>query len=93
MNNQPLHYLQFTSSQWEEIQSLSFDPFHIKTYTPMTRPQWVAIGHIALGKAQRIEDGQYCDSDGECDCEEWSKDLREISDIIFNEFQPGDSNF
>ena len=60
----------------------------------MTRGQWMAIAHMALGKAERIESGHYGDDgseeDPDYDPESWADQLRSIASVILDEFKPGD---
>lgn len=83
--------LDFTDDEWEEIQSLGFEPFEIDYQDPMTRGQWMAIAHMSIGKATLIEDGRYDMGDEEeGDNEEWADQLRGIADTILEFFKPGD---
>lgn len=87
-----IYHLEFTNHQWEEIFSLAFVPFFMTIGDKATRAQWVAVGQMCLGKAQMIEDGYYggsCPDEG-VDISEWAQDLRDIAEIIFAKFQPGD---
>ena len=83
--------IEFTDVQWEEIASMAFDGFEPVPGEPLSRGQWIAIAHMALGKAQRIEEGHYGDgAEGEDDDDEhWADELREIASQILNEFKPG----
>jgi len=89
------HYsLPFSSSQWEELICMSFEPFEFGEGDSLTRGQWMALAHMALGKAQRIESGDYgadpsSDDDG-VDLVAWAEELREIAQVILAKFQPGD---
>ena len=81
----------FDKQQWEELESLTFTGFEINRETPMARDQWVALGHMCLGKAQRIEEGQYGEPEDDMDDNsEWAEELRAIAAVIFGEFQSGD---
>jgi hypothetical protein len=87
------HSIDFTAVQWEEIQSLSFEPFDIREREAMTRGQWLALAQMALGKSVMIADGRYDMGDeDDKDNEEWADELREIADTILTKFQPGDGN-
>lgn len=97
-----LYDLTFSAKQWQEIESLGFEPFEPMTGESLTRGQWCAIGEMCLGKAQRIDAGDYGMEDGEgnatdADLEavgdspaQWAEDLRGIAAIIFREFKSGD---
>lgn len=78
--------LSFTEQQWEEIESCSFTGFAIATGKPMWRDQWMAVGHMLMGKASRLRLGEY---DGEPD-DKWANELDAIADVVFEHFQPGD---
>ncbi len=80
--------LEFTPQEWEEIDSLASGLIEIKADMPRTH--WIAIGNMALGKAQRLEEGAYGPDDDGCDSERWAEELRAIAAIIFDTFQPGD---
>lgn len=83
--------LEFSNQQIEEIESLWCDGFEPDPTEPQSRRVWVAIGHIALGKAERIATGQYGEPDDDMDDnEEWADELREIAGIIFDAFRAGD---
>jgi hypothetical protein len=83
--------LRFSQQQIEEIESMWFEGFEPDPREPQVRGVWVAIGHMALGKAQRIAAGEYGEPDDDMDDnEDWAEELREIADIIFSEFQSGD---
>ncbi len=85
--------LEFSESQQEEIISLGFEPFEPDPTQPMIRGQWMAIAEMALGKAVRIERGDYeaITEDGfDSDDREWAEELRDIAHIILGFFQPGD---
>ena len=80
--------LEFAPQEWEEIDSLASGIIEVNADMPRTN--WMAIGNMALGKAQRLEEGAYGLADDECDSERWAEELRAIADKIFSEFQPGD---
>ena len=82
----------FTRKQWQEIESMGFEGFEPMPDEPLSRCQWMAIAHMALGKAQRIEEGHYGDgAEGEDeDDESWADELRGIASQILDEFKPGD---
>ena len=80
--------MEFTDEQWEEISSMGFDSFEPVPGEPLSRGQWIAIAHMALGKAQRIEEGHY--GGGEEDDPDWAGELRGIASKIMDEFKPGD---
>lgn len=84
--------LEFSDSDWEEILSLTFPPFEIEQGEPLIRIQWIAIGHMCLGKAYRINTGAYDepDFDDGCDLPAWAEQLQNIAEKIFETFQPGD---
>lgn len=74
---------------------MSFEPFEFGQGDELTRGQWMALAHMALGKAQRIEANHYGvsnrDDEGDgVDTEEWANNLRQIADTILGFFQPGD---
>lgn len=78
----------FSDQDWEEIASLGFEPFTIEPGQALTRQQWMAVAHMALGKAQRIENGDY----GEDVDNGWADQLRLIAETITDHFRPGDGN-
>lgn len=83
--------LRFSEQQIEEIESMWCDGFEPDPTKPQPRNVWIAIGHMALGKAQRIEAGEYGEPEDDMDDnEDWVTDLRDIADIIFGEFKAGD---
>jgi hypothetical protein len=83
--------LDFSDQEQEEIEAMWFEGFEPDPTEPQSRSVWVAIGHMALGKAQRIEDGEYGEPEDDMDDnEEWSDQLRGIASVIFNEFRAGD---
>ncbi len=87
------YQLEFTENEWEEIEALSFFPFVIVLGDTLTRPQWVALGNMALGKAQRIQQGAFGEGDedmGGRSNKEWADQLRGIATKIFDKFLPGD---
>ena len=82
--------MEFTAKQWEEIEGMGFDGFKPMPDTALSRVQWIAIAHMALGKAQRIEDGNYGGgAEGEDD-EDWADELRAIASKILDKFKAGD---
>lgn len=84
--------LRFDPDQWEELIAMSFEPFEFGESDELTRGQWMALAHMALGKAQRVESGHYGDADEfeHQDSSRWAAELREIADIILDKFRPGD---
>lgn len=87
------HSIDFTPGQWEEICSLSFEPFDIAEGEALTRGQWLAVAEMALGKSVMIAAGRYDMDDQDDDGnEKWADELREIADTILAKFQPGDGN-
>jgi hypothetical protein len=83
--------LRFNKQQAEEIRSMWADGFEPEPHEPQTRRTWVAIGHMALGKAQRIAAGEYGEPEDDMDDnEEWAEELRGIAETIFGEFKSGD---
>ena len=83
--------LNFSDRDWEELVSLTFEPFEFGYDEPLTRGQWLALAHMALGKAQLIDDGQYDIGDGhDSENPEWAAHLRSIAHRILDEFQPAD---
>ena len=84
--------MEFTDKQWEEIVGMGFDGFEPMPDKAFSRVQWIAIAHIALGKAQRIEDGHYGGgAEGEDEDDgDWADELRAIASKILDKFQPGD---
>ena len=97
---QELYEFEFSDDQWDELVSMSFEPFEFSAGEKLTRGQWMALAEMALGKAQRIEEGFYGmvdendndigDADG-VNVEEWAEQLRAIAAVIFQYFQPGDN--
>jgi hypothetical protein len=83
--------LEFTDDEWEEIYALSFYPFEINEPVPLTRGQWTAIAHMAIGKAVLVGRGRYnmCDEDA-MDNPAWVADLNGIANKILAIFLPGD---
>lgn len=89
--SQTLYKLELTAQQVEEVEALAFTGFEIDVFAGLGRDQWVAIGHMCLGKAQRIEAGEYGEPEDEMDDNaEWAEELRGVAEIIFGEFQSGD---
>lgn len=87
------HSIDFTAKQWEEICSLSFEPFDIAEGEALTRGQWLAVAEMALGKSVMIAAGRYdLGDEDDNDNQQWADELREIADTIFAKFQPGDGN-
>lgn len=86
-----LYRLDFSVDDWEEIQSLGFEPFEIEPFESLTRGQWMAVAHMCIGKAELIDNGR-CDmgDEREGDNQEWADQLRGIADTILQFFQPGD---
>lgn len=82
--------LQFSEEDWEEICALCFDPFEFDSEEALTRGQWMAIGDMLLGKAYRIEAGNFADDGPGDDNPAWVAQLRRIADVIFGFFKPGD---
>lgn len=95
--NRQVYALEFSEEHWDEIDDLveCFDPPPLADGAGergFPRPVWIAIGHMALGKARRVDEGVY-DFDGEKDDEwvdDWVDDLESIAETILAEFQPGD---
>ena len=90
------YVVEFDDDEWEEIEAMCFEGFHLESGEAFLREQWVALGHIALGKAQRIEDGVYggCDIyDDESANSAWVDQLRGISAKVFSFFRSGDCQF
>lgn len=79
-----LYTFEFSDSDWEEITSLFVVP---PLFQHMSRQEWTSIAHMALGKAQCIDDGRYGDDE---DDKEWADQLRGIASTILDYFQPGD---
>ena len=87
------HSIDFSSKQWVEICSLSFEPFDIGEGEAMIRGQWLAVAQMALGKSMMLAEGRYDMGDeDDTDNEEWADELREIADTILAKFKPGDGN-
>ena len=83
------YLLDFTNADWDEIECLGFGEFQPQPSMP--RAEWVAVGLLALGKAQRIDEGFYDLSEAAAgDDAIWAAQLRCIAAQIFNKFQPGD---
>lgn len=82
--------IEFDDNQWDELVSMSFEPFEFGPGEALTRGQWMALGHMALGKAQRLDSGAYGDNGEDVDTEEWAEELRTIASTIFEKFQAGD---
>ena len=84
----------FSTKQCNEIENLPAS-FRLKPANKQSRAVWMDIGHIALGKAQRIEAGNYGEDNGDgyedgVDISAWAAELREIAGKIFDYFKPGD---
>lgn len=81
--------LSFTEKQWEEIEALAFPGFDPRFFPVKTRGEWMAIQNMLLGKALRIERGDFSlqETDGD---EIWAGELRLIADVIYREFKAGD---
>lgn len=94
MSEAQKYRMAFTRPEWEEVCALGFDDFHPEHGKPMTRAGWVAVGHMLLGKAERIERGLYGggpDEDMDMDeCLAWANQLRGIADKVFYKFKPED---
>lgn len=74
---------------WEELDSLALGLFEVKDEMP--RNQWLALGFMANGKAQLIEQGRYDMGDEDnADNADWATDLRHIAHTVFDYFKPGD---
>lgn len=88
----PPYKLKFSSQQWEELISMTFEPFTFGKGARLTRGQWMAMGEMALGKAQRVDAGIYKigEQDDEVNMPQWAEELRDIAAVIFDFFQPGD---
>ena len=82
----------FTAKQWEEIEGMGFEGFAPTPDKALSRVHWIAIAHMALGKAQRIEDGTYGGgAEGEDEDDgDWEDELRAIASKILNKFRRGD---
>lgn len=88
--NPNLYALDFCESDWNEIESLAFGPF-VPDREGMSRSEWMAIANIALGKALRIEEGDFDMRDeDDRDNSNWAQQLRDIAHTILAEFRPGD---
>jgi hypothetical protein len=87
-----LYKLEFTEEQWQELISLSFEPFEFGEGDELTRGQWMALAHMCVGKAERVKRGDYGPANDvePFDPEQWAEDLESIANTILNEFQPGD---
>lgn len=81
--------MEFTAEQWEEIEGMGFEGFEPMPDKALSRVQWIAIAHMALGKAQRIEDGNY-GGGAEGDDGDWADELRAIACKILGKFKAGD---
>jgi len=81
--------LPFSEKQWDEIESLAFPGFEPSIGSAKTRGEWMAIQNMLLGKALRIERGDFSlqETDGD---EIWAGELRLIADVIYREFKAGD---
>lgn len=91
-----MYKLEFTAEEWEEIEAMSFTGFTPSRGKPLDRSQWIAVAHMALGKAERIEAGEYGkpeDDDDDADELDWSQTLRGIAEKITGQFKPGDGRF
>ena len=80
--------IDFTRKQWEEIQSLSFEPFDIGEGEALTRGQWLAVAQMALGNRRPVRHGRR----GRQGQRAVGVELREIADTILAKFTPGDGN-
>lgn len=87
-----LYSLDLSPSQHEEIDAL-LALAGVEAVEEMPRVRWIAVGLMCLGKAQQLDDGYYGDEceDAGFDPDEWASELREIAELIFEEFQPGDN--
>lgn len=87
-----LYQLDFPEFLCEELEDLAVPLRQYDVFAAgLSRADWVALGHLALGKAQRIRAGAYdIGSDDQATNAAWLTDLEEIAEIIFREFQPGD---
>ena len=96
-SHQQTYAIEFDERDWDEIVELGFEPFEIEHEQELTRKQWLAVAHMALGKVCLIDQGRYgmVDEEGEevddgVDLKEWADQLRYIADEILELFQPGD---
>ncbi len=80
--------LEVSDKQREEIEALTEGVFKFDPDEPQPRRKWWAVAQMATGKAAMLEDGLY--GDDEEDVSEQAEELRDIADLILNEFQPGD---
>lgn len=92
MKERKRYALKLTDDEWIEVEALSFEPFEVSPGDQLTRLQWIAIGEMCLGKAVRIERGDYDPMNDEdpYSAAKWAHDLRGIAKKIFNKFRPGD---
>lgn len=81
------HTVPLRRELWDELKNLAPPELPVSRY--MRRYQWMTLAHIALGKAQMIEEGWYGTEDPADDAK-WAAELREIATAILTKFQPGD---
>lgn len=81
---------EFSSRLWEEVEALASGLFEINEDLTLPRRKWLALGQMALGKAQKMQEGYYGADDDETDIEQWTQDLQAIANTIFDFFKPGD---
>lgn len=82
------YILDFSDSDWEELECLGCEGFELNEAMP--RHWWIMLAFIALGKAQKLEEGWYGPEENPGDDLAWASQLRSIAAAIFDEFQPGD---
>lgn len=87
-----LHSIEFSEQDWDELWAMTFDPIEISNDEPMTRGQWMAFAHMAIGKAQLISEGRYdMGEEAAKDDKAWINQLRGIADTILEFFKPMDN--
>lgn len=86
--------LRFSDVLWDEIEAMAFGNFEPSRKKPfMSRGEWLAIAEMSLGKAVRLERGDYDfeeEESPERETMDWAFDMRRIAAAILDEFKPGD---
>jgi len=86
---------EFNQATWREINDLTSALWPAGRRS-MTRPQWLSIGQMLLGKAELIDRGSYRLSKDEAErarCLDWATRLRRIAAVIHDRFKPGDEKY
>lgn len=95
-----IYRLELTKGQDQEVEDLIEGLFDPAVPHWLSRRQWMAVGQMALGKAQLIEAGQYGESvdlpEKSADAEDnarWAAELRVLAGRVHQEFKPGDGRY